>query len=151
MELVSVSEAVSVESEESVEEPFLEEDEEEEAPAALAQKNLLPLMSPSEFNLLNSSQEISPSDFKVKPPATLDKDSKVPLSKVPLMSTEPPMVFNSGKPSNDFNLSLSEISKAPPIEVNLGKSKDSNSEFLLMVKELLIEVKSLNSMASMED
>ncbi|EDK43354.1 conserved hypothetical protein [Lodderomyces elongisporus NRRL YB-4239] len=87
----------------------------------------------------------------MKPPETLDKESKVPLSKEPLMLTEPPTVSNSEKPSNDFKFSLSEICKAPPMEVNLGKSSSSKSSFLLMVNEFPMDFKFANLISSIED
>ncbi|EDK40361.2 hypothetical protein PGUG_04459 [Meyerozyma guilliermondii ATCC 6260] len=124
----SVSEEESSSVAVPLELPFFEDEEDDDSSAAL-HTNLSPLMSPSLFNLLNSRQVKSPVESKLKPPATLCKDSKVPLSNLPLRLTEPPMVSNFGKPSKDFNSSFSWITKAPPIDFNLGKSISSKLSF----------------------
>ena len=122
------SEPVSLEPEVSVAEPdFL--DEEEEVVCLSSHWNLSPLISPLVFNLLKALQDNLPSVFKMKPPETLFKDSKVPLSKVPLMLTEPPMLSNLGKPEKDLNSLLSEICKAPPMVFNLGNLIQSSHHF----------------------
>lgn len=92
-------------------------------------------MTPLLFKLLNSSQSSSPSDSTVKPPETLLKDGKEALVKLPWKITAPPTVSKESKPEMLFKAELLEITKPPPMEVKLVKSRDSNSSLETMDKE----------------